>query len=38
MELDIAGAEPIWVAPANVGLPLARDHLLPIARQRLSVR
>jgi 8-oxo-dGTP pyrophosphatase MutT (NUDIX family) len=33
--------EAIWVAPDGAGLPLApltRDHLLPIARQRLSVR
>jgi 8-oxo-dGTP diphosphatase len=33
--------EAVWVAPDGAGLPLApltRDHLLPIARQRLSVR
>lgn len=31
--------EAVWVAPDGAGLPLApltRDHLLPIARQRLS--
>jgi 8-oxo-dGTP diphosphatase len=31
--------EAVWVAPSDVSLPLApltRDHLLPIARQRLS--
>jgi 8-oxo-dGTP pyrophosphatase MutT (NUDIX family) len=31
--------EAIWIAPADVSLPLApltRDHLLPIARQRLQ--
>lgn len=31
--------EIVWVAPDGAGLPLApltRDHLLPIARQRLS--
>jgi 8-oxo-dGTP diphosphatase len=33
--------EAVWVAPDGEGLPLApltRNHLLPIARQRLSVR
>jgi len=32
--------EAVWVTPDGAGLPLApltRDHLLPIARQRLSV-
>jgi len=31
--------EAVWVAPDGAGLPLApltRDHLLPIARQRLA--